>query len=141
MRIIFCDIDGVLLPAGVKAWPENRPLQAKPVAERIAHWRFERGPVGLLLDLAERTGARIVLHSDWRRSWPHPLAELRSKLEAEGLRADIWHEDWAAPVSAGAKKWDDLAAWLDQHPGVTAALVIGVTTRKCWICPTFENVW
>ena len=18
---------------------------------------------------------------------------------------------------------------------------IGVTTRKCWICPTFENVW
>ena len=26
-------------------------------------------------------------------------------------------------------------------PEAFAALLKGVTTRKCWICPTFENVW
>lgn len=119
--VIFFDIDGVLLSMRMWAAAGNLELlDAKP-GERALHLRFDPGAVGLLNRLAELTGAKLVLHSTWRRTWPHDREALRLKLLREGLKQVHFHEDWCAPEIGS--KWHDVSAWLQDRPQDKALII------------------
>lgn len=112
MMVIFLDIDGVLCtPLSVRLnWLFRRPME-RPFFDPIA--------LGLLRRLVRRTGARVVLSSSWRYSFEDEDPFMRAirdhfyrTLEANGT--PVWE---LAPI-LGRSKGEEIAAWLDQHPGV-----------------------
>lgn len=95
-KVVFIDIDGVLLPNRMWAAAENIDIleRAVPPVQRAPLLRFDPGAVGLLVRLCRLSGAKLVLSSSWRTTWPHGLASLRDKLASEGLDQELWHERW-----------------------------------------------
>jgi len=110
MNVVFIDIDGPILPLRMWAAAENIRLLGEKVIDRSPRLRFDPGCVGLVVRLCDLSGARLVLASNWRRTWAHGLSELHAKLIAEGLRADLWHENWMLPVFG--TKAAELVSWL-----------------------------
>lgn len=111
MTVIFLDIDGVLCtPLSVRLnWLFRRPME-RPFFDPIA--------LGLLRRLVQRTGARVVLSSSWRYSFEDDdpfMQAIRDHfyraLEANGT--PVWD---LAPI-LGRSKGEEIAAWLEQHPG------------------------
>ncbi len=114
-RVIFLDIDGVILPTRIWAAPENlRWLAASPL-ERSPHLIFDPGAVGLLVQLAQLTGARFVLHSNWRRNWPDAPEALLEKLIRSGIARELWHAAWSVPTFEGRDKGHEISEWLQTH--------------------------
>ncbi|MDB5363899.1 MAG: hypothetical protein JWO51_5196 [Rhodospirillales bacterium] len=102
-QIVFLDIDGVLMPA--KAWllPANKPLLDGPRAGRALKARFDPTAVALLNRLIERTQAKLVICSDWRKTVG--AAETLEKLVAEGIPRAAFHDDFSTPeIRSGEKK-------------------------------------
>lgn len=111
MTVIFLDIDGVLCtPLSVRLnWLFRRPME-RPFFDPIA--------LGLLRRLVRRTGAQVVLSSSWRYSFEDDdpfMQAIRDHfyrtLEANGT--PVWD---LAPI-LGRSKGEEIAAWLEQHPG------------------------
>ena len=74
---------------------------------------------------------------DWRLT-------LATDLRAGGLRAVDRQLDALNAVGCERIFEDRASGAKTERPGLSACLDFlrkGVTTRKCWICPTFENVW
>lgn len=147
-RIIFTDIDGVLL--GGKAWflPQNARARKLMLAGKrraaMAQVSFDPCAVALLDRLLERTGARLVVHSGWRRTIG-PTA-CRDVLVAHGIRPEHLHNDPACPMRPTSSKAEDIQAWLWKHgPGVPrpgAARHIppkGSSARDQGVTPTPPN--
>lgn len=111
MTVIFLDIDGVLCtPLSVRLNWLFRRLMERPFFDPIA--------LGLLRRLVRRTGARVVLSSSWRYSFEDDdpfMQAIRDHfyrtLEANGT--PVWD---LAPI-LGRSKGEEIAAWLEQHPG------------------------
>ncbi len=110
-RLVFIDIDGVLL--SFRSWTtgHNAPLWRLPVAQRMKHLELDQTSIGLLVRLCDLAKARLVLTSTWRKTWPHDLTALHERLIEQGLRRDLWHQEWMVPVSANRSKWQELATW------------------------------
>lgn len=111
MTVIFLDIDGVLCtPLSVRLnWLFRRPME-RPFFDPIA--------LGLLRRLVRRTSARVVLSSSWRYSFEDDdpfMQAIRDHfyrtLEVNGT--PVWD---LAPI-LGRSKGEEIAAWLEQHPG------------------------
>jgi hypothetical protein len=104
-NIIFLDIDGVLLPFSAHNDPENIALKADCDRRRneLRHVNkdpfivynlripFSNSAVSLINSLAAELNAKIVINSDWYL-YLSPDA-LLSKLAAEGIRKDYFHQD------------------------------------------------
>lgn len=121
-RVIFIDIDGVLLPTRMWAAAENIRLVNAKVPDRAPLLRFDPGSIGLIVRLCRQSGARLVLASNWRRTWTFGEEALRLKLVAEGLSAELWHDEWMLPVTKRGK-WHELADWIEGR-GIDEALII-----------------
>lgn len=119
MKIIFLDIDGVILPGralympGQVYTPDGAPL------------RFDPSSVGLVNKLCEDLPARIVVHSNWRRNYHgwagSTLCEQESLIAymiSQGLRGEYFHEDWQCPMKMSSSRWYDISMWMDDHPEV-----------------------
>jgi hypothetical protein len=94
-RILFLDIDGVMLPFGGDA--------------RINETRFSPDAVAAVRE-AKDLGFKLILHSSWR----HDLGELRLAhhlFESEGIPLDGC-VDCDEPSKARA-----ILTWLDEHYG------------------------
>lgn len=111
MTVIFLDIDGVLCtPLSVRLnWLFRRPME-RPFFDPIA--------LGLLSRLVRRTGARVVLSSSWRYSFEDddPFMQAIRDHFYRTLKANgtpVWD---LAPI-LGRSKGEEIAAWLEQHPG------------------------
>jgi len=124
-RIIFIDIDGVLLPTRMWAASANmRVLTDKvPLGDRAPMLRFDPGAVGLLVRLCKLTGAKLVLASNWRMTWQHGVKALRAKLTSEGLGPEFWHDHWQI-LETESRIELAYADWLDQQVMPTKALII-----------------
>ena len=113
MRIIFLDIDGVIVP--VSAWWGMNSLELDGLRQRADCRtmtaildRVDRQAVGRLQDLAQAAEACFVLHSSWRHSFREGF--IRMFLEQAGLM-DRFHPDWRCGPQL--YKWTDIAGWLD----------------------------
>lgn len=112
MPALFLDIDGVMISG--RSHAEN--LRWRTEAARFDHMpseSFDASAVAFVNLLAGETGAKIVLHSDWRRHLPRQTLQLY--LLGQGIPDDIFHEDWWVEAPFGQRKQEAIAVWLDAH--------------------------
>lgn len=79
---------------------------------RMFRRSFDPDAIGLIARLARKTGARLMLMSPMRRTWPAGAEALHQTLIAEGMAADLWHREWMLPAIDGGTTWQELDAWL-----------------------------
>ena len=77
-----------------------------------------------LRDIVERTGAQLVLSSTWRiADTPiHKLCYDALKEEFERVRCPVWVD--STPYLPGAKRWQEINAWLLLHPEVDEFIIL-----------------
>ncbi|GAK73416.1 hypothetical protein RRU01S_38_00200 [Agrobacterium rubi TR3 = NBRC 13261] len=123
-KIIFIDIDGVLFPVKDHVTPGNAVLLAERQSGFLDGLRFKPEAVALVVKLAELSGAKLVLSSNWRRIWGSDADGLMRKLVAEGLPAELWHVDWYLPVlGLKPRKFDEIADWIGDHSPCRALII------------------
>jgi HAD domain in Swiss Army Knife RNA repair proteins len=117
MRVIFLDIDGVLMSGRAWCLPQNvharQLLLSDMVLDAVSCMTFDPCAVALVNRLSERSRAKIVLHSNWRQTVGHD--ETHRKLLAEGIEARHFHVDHSCPFRFAADKVHDIRAWLTEH--------------------------
>lgn len=105
MRVLFLDIDGVLLAGRHWRSGERRP------------GTVPRDTVEMLNVLCDDTQCRVVVSSTWRRDF-----NCRQILREAGFRGDF-HAEWRTPVN-GSCRGDEIALWLSGNPDVTSYAII-----------------
>jgi len=126
-RVIFLDVDGVLLPSGSvdTIVIEGVSLPVREVRESD----FAIAALGNLRSIVEKTGATIVLSSEWRRS-----DQLKSSIGAVLRSQDIPLFRDATPILVNKPELNEqhpviawcerrareIGKWLKEHPDVTA---------------------
>lgn len=105
--ILFLDIDGVLLPG--RAY--YMASQTDPEVSR-----FDPCVVGMINRLCVELDARVVVHSNWRRTYE---GSLRQHFIAEGIGPHHLHEHVLCPMKFSSTRWHDICAWLEMHPEVS----------------------
>lgn len=108
MRILFLDLDGVLVTA------RSQFAQRSPNA-------VDREGVAMLQAVAEEARARFVISSTWREGETH--LSFQRRFDEIGIAADLLHEDWATPVLGGDRQ-REIDDWLARHPEVTHYAIV-----------------
>ncbi|MFH5925489.1 HAD domain-containing protein [Roseomonas xinghualingensis] len=122
-RVLFLDIDGVLLSGRAWMLPQNRELQARATglprceaSEAIGREAvFDASSVALVTRICEVTGVQLVVCSSWR--YTVGLDQTRAKLLEQGLPEEILHPDWACELfcHGSPDKGVDVHRWLSKH--------------------------
>ncbi len=123
MRVIFLDIDGVMI-SGISR-DERLRKQLASVREGTCDWprdHFDPTAIAFVNLLVEDAKARIVLHSDWRRHYTRQT--LHDYMQSQGLRVETLHDDWWIEAPFAQRKQEAILGWLDVHPGVSAWCVL-----------------
>lgn len=101
-RILMLDIDGVLLsgralllPGNAHYWAEARANNRHSIRADALRAVFDPTAVSLVNRLCAVTGAKIVVHSNWRKTVG--LDETRAMVIEQGIEASHLHEVWATP--------------------------------------------
>lgn len=149
MKVIFLDNDGVICLAN--NWgsrykkqkglftndnPRGGYLKNKDLPLKVRFDNFDRKAVKALNEILEKTGAEIVVSSDWRLH--ATLEELGDYYESQGITKrpisfteryhyTNWKEEGFIPEDFGFSRTDDLEQqrhfeikrWLRDHPEVT----------------------
>ena len=127
MKIIALDIDGVLLPEKTHKLPHNISLAKKirgnknnPIKSKREFVQayselvsFDPHAVMLINQLAEKTGAKIILHTNWRRNFG--LEETKAKVIREGIKEEYLHEDCNLHYKMSSTKASDISLWIENH--------------------------
>jgi hypothetical protein len=108
VRTLFLDIDGVLNRAGFQ-----------PQTELGLRAWIEPELAGRLSTVVRRTGAQLVLSSDWRVD--RELGYLRDELRAAGVDGELVG---ATPVLVEHARWREIHAWMTEHHVETDEAVI-----------------
>lgn len=111
MKVIFLDIDGVLLPIP----PGIKPCTLR---SRNATASFDTPCTRTLAALTAETGAKLVLTSNWRYIHTQDDIAGRENLDRQlaGFQLSLWDETPAFPLKSSLYRWDEISAWLKQHP-------------------------
>lgn len=126
-KIIFLDIDGVLLSGKALLLPQNKKAKSTynqaQLTSNERHTRlkkyalsvqFDPCAVALINRLAKVTGAKIVVQSNWRRNIG--FDETKQKLVEQGINPDYFHEDWCCPIRGfSSQKIHDMYEWMSNH--------------------------
>eukprot|EP00933_Yihiella_yeosuensis_P020608 TRINITY_DN16477_c2_g1_i1.p1 TRINITY_DN16477_c2_g1~~TRINITY_DN16477_c2_g1_i1.p1 ORF type:complete len:278 (+),score=39.89 TRINITY_DN16477_c2_g1_i1:123-956(+) len=130
-RVIFLDVDGVLLPSGAV---EHIILDGVSLpARNVKESDFSMEAFGSLRSIVQKTGAVIVLSSEWRRG-----DNLRDSLSAVLKSQDIpVFKDWTPifqpkpelqkvnPITAWCeRRAREIGKWLKDHPEVTSYVAL-----------------
>lgn len=112
MKILFIDIDGVLVPDKCKYLNHKAPETMKDVD----HWcYFDPFAVAFLNEVfAKEHTLHGVIHSTWKKFYTED--ELKIMFSSSGCNFR-WHNDMVA-VTTSTKfdsRWDDIDNWLLQH--------------------------
>lgn len=117
MKILFLDIDGVVLPGRAYSLPN----QTKPIVKV-----FDPCSVALLNDACNEAGWKIVIHSSWLRYWVKNLdgSTVREHCIEQGIKAEHFHE--TEPECNGGMHWryDRVDDWLSRHKEVTEFIIV-----------------
>lgn len=106
MKIVFLDFDGVIRVPIDGGWLGGDT------------YGFCQGRMKALSRVLERTGAKIVVSSDWRNFGEEEYC----RRQLAPYLDDHLHEDWMTPIIG--HRWKEIERWLDEHPGVEKFVAI-----------------
>lgn len=112
-RILFLDIDGVLLPGRAYMLPNqtNNPYVTI----------FDPCAVSMLNSALAKQGRKIVVHSSWVKHWPkEPIFK---HLISQGVAEEHFHEDWYCDPHFHWR-YDRVRDWMSRHKETTDWVVI-----------------
>ena len=121
-RILFLDIDGVLATPRSRILPQNRAIREKEAGGRLTPQErreallgetFDPCAIALVNRICAVTGARLVIHSNWRRTVG--AADTHAKLVEQGIPAENFHPNPVCPMWPSSEKGQDIHAWLDDN--------------------------
>lgn len=124
-RVVFLDIEDVLLTGSDWLVPHNIELVGMPEKDQMDKVQFHQRSIALIVRLCDKADASLVLTSKWRREWPHGREALLDRLVEQGLRRELWHENWMLPVLSGLNKWQELARWTESASNLVALIISG----------------
>ncbi len=120
MKILFLDFDGVL-----NSWAA---LHAGTCPGRGGLLGLCPKHVALLNEVIRRTGCDVVVSSSWRIGTR--CCELKDVLRAAGFEGRVVGVTPQLPARSGlgffasAQRGDEIQAWLDKHPDITAFAIV-----------------
>lgn len=118
MKILFLDIDGVVLPG--RAY--SLPYQTKPIVKK-----FDPCSVALLNDACEQGGWKIVIHSSWLRYWNAADGEsVKNHCIEEGIKEKHFHEESECSPQLHWR-YDRIDDWLSRHKEVEDFIILDDT--------------
>ena len=136
MKVLFLDHYGVLClsPKPVTRTELSLPTEDEFVDTGITFFSdFDPAAVAVLNDIIQRTGAEIVISSDWKRETTlSGMCEFYQKQGIEKMPldytawlpgADTYHEQRAGEINA----------WLDQHPETTHWCAVDDLYMATWL--------
>jgi len=130
MKVIFLDVDGVLnanCDFGGRSKPN--PYISTELGERYCG--ICKSHVKSLKELVDKTGAKIVLVSSWKRDYVdyikhgyqnHVGKYLHNKLHEQGLK--IFDTTLSYDFSEGRNRGYEISQWLEHHPEVDSWVVL-----------------
>ena len=104
-KIIFLDVDGVL-----NSMTFARRMRDEEGISVFREDILDARCLALLKDVVDRTGAKIVVSSAWRRI-PTSYNHLKDWLVEYGM------EVYDATPRVGGERGNDITAWFNRHPG------------------------
>lgn len=121
MKIIFLDIDGVVL-AGRHLWSPSGFVapDGRHIAKGQDRSALPADTVSLVLMAVQATGAQLVLSSSWRLH-----RQARDHMAAATLAP--FHPDWCTDSNDGnglPVRGAQIQRWLDAHPDVTSYAIL-----------------
>lgn len=117
-KIIFLDCDGVINSIQWEAVRKDMP-PASVIDDAIDPRCLSR-----IVSICKVTGAKIVLSSDWRISWPFARTRLERAGMPEGLIMDCTPVLNTVPGMHRHSRGDEVQAWLDAHDDVYDYVII-----------------
>lgn len=124
MKIIFLDVDGPLLSGRAWALAANQQCievlkegGRHGIGEMARKVTFDPCAVALVNLLCTKTGAKVVVSSNWRRNVG--LGETRDKLLEQGIERNHLHDNWACGFRFSSQKGDDISSWLSENRPTT----------------------
>lgn len=117
MKIIFLDIDWVLIPFGGS--PERCKIRdlferTKIDWEDVILPKLNPVCVKNLWEIIEKTGARLVISSSWRHRWSH-LQKMLQNAENESWD-NLWnHVTSKTPSMTWAWRWNEILQYLNEY--------------------------
>lgn len=133
-RVVFLDIDGVLLPAGSVETITIDGAQV-PVREKLAQTEFSAAALGNLRSIVQQTGACIVLSSEWRRTESMKnsigttlrekgLPQLSDATAVLQVRPDLVQLKTDSAVLWCERRAREIGGWLKQHTEVKSFVAL-----------------
>ena len=112
-KILFLDIDGVLLPGRAYMLPNqtNNPYVTV----------FDPCAVSMLNEACRKQGRKIVVHSSWVKHWTAP--EIRKHLVEQGVNEEHFHDDWYTDPHFHWR-YDRVRDWMSRHKETTDWVVV-----------------
>lgn len=137
MNIVFLDCDGVLNS-------DSYFVSGRAISDETHDYDVDPLCVTRVLEICEKSQAKIVLSSDWKISWPGAKLRLERAGFPEGLIIDktpdfIWFRgiSYDLDCSRGA----EVNEWLRQHPECNNYVILDDRTDfKNYQLPHFVHV-
>lgn len=139
--IVFLDIDGVVMTRRALAHPDNIALyealkgmegqeKAKAKKDLPLSLAFDAAAIHLLVRLCSEAGAKIVLHTNWRRNVG--CKETKETLVRQGLPEEFFHRDYYCTFRMTSEKGHDIHEWLSDHRTAFPKHPPAKRQRKFW---------
>ena len=116
MRVLFLDIDGVILPDRAR----HLAGQTKPIMKM-----FDPCAVGLLNQACHQRKFKIVIHSSWVRYWQPSdgASSVRDWCVGQGIKKGHFHEEAQCDPNIHWR-YDRIDDWLSRHKEVSRYLIL-----------------
>lgn len=151
-KIIFLDIDGTILPESNHQFHDSVVLYKKLLknAGELSHEElqkalreynlnipFSQHAIFFINRLCEKTGAKIVVHSNWKKYFSEE--ELQNKFIREGIDIKYFHEDFICyPRGFTSQKIHDLLNWITCREEETGCKIKGIVFDNHHIYQSYQ---
>jgi hypothetical protein len=136
MKVLFLDHYGVLC---LSTKPVTRTEFSMPTSDEFADTGitffsdFDPDAVSVLNDILQRTGAEIVISSDWKRETT--LSGMCEFYQKQGIKKmPLAYTDWlpGAPTYH-EQRATEISTWLAQHPEITHWAAVDDLYMSTWL--------
>jgi hypothetical protein len=115
-KVIFLDIDGVLLPTRTVFLPHNLTKWPRDDANAVRR-AFDPIAVAMIARLVELSGAKLVACTSWRH-FPGRDVIARLMREAGWDPEPHWHQCWRTPFSRDRSRAEEILCWFEDEDDV-----------------------